>query len=173
MSRPHRDGSARAQLVTEFLRIRRLKLATLGVVVLAIVAAIPVSSRLEALTRDPAFVALDELPLPTWAALRPRDAATGSRWCLQRCRVAERVWHSSRDTPTTVGAYRAALRTEHWRRFDTEDCPTSTEPGDHRCFRRDAFALDLWIRPVGCRADDDRCTGSTVLAVLRPLTRSG
>lgn len=167
-----RPGQVRAQLVTEFIRIRRLKLATLGVVAAAIVAAVPVALRLDDVTRDPAFVALDELALPRWASAQPRDAATGSRWCVERCRIRERVWRSSRDVADTAAAYRGALATEHWRPFGSKECPTETDVGDYRCFRRDEFALDLWVRPADCADTEQVCPGSTVLAMVRPFTRA-
>ncbi|ADD43536.1 hypothetical protein [Stackebrandtia nassauensis] len=166
--RRQRPGQVRAQLVTEFTRIRRLKLATFGVVAAAVVAAVPVALRLDDVTRDPAFVALDELALPHWASAKPRDAAAGSRWCVGRCRVRERVWQSKRGVDDTVKVYAGALSTEHWHRLDSGRCPTRTQLGQYRCYHRDEYALDLWVRPAECPDVKQLCPGSTVSAVIRP-----
>ncbi|GAA4894014.1 hypothetical protein LX16_1740 [Stackebrandtia albiflava] len=165
----HRDGAGprghgRAELVRQYVRIRRLRLATLATVLLAAAACTVVVAGFDALTRDPAFTALDELELPEWAASEPEDAADGSRWCLHRCRIRERVWQSGRPVAETADAYAVALRTAGWRPVP-EDCP-ATDDAVRQCLRRDEFFLDLWMRGAGCDPDTAECRFATVAAVV-------
>ncbi|HZE39721.1 MAG TPA: hypothetical protein VE172_13015, partial [Stackebrandtia sp.] len=116
------------------------------------------------LTRDPGFAALDALPLPAWASHHPRDAASGSRWCLEHCRVRERQWRSDRDADATVRAYARALTTQGWR---AARCGAATDVGTLHCYRRDEFAVDLWVRASDCGEAERVCPGSAVSALIR------
>jgi hypothetical protein len=114
-------------------------------VVLALVG-IPAGLVLSDLARDPAYRALDALRLPGWAAADPSDSATGSRFCLERCRVRKRTWSASRDEADVLAAYRGALRGQGWRPLRYGGCPPAGMDGDYSCWGRDEYALDLWVR---------------------------
>jgi hypothetical protein len=113
--------------------------------VLALVG-IPAGLVLSDLARDPAYRSLDALRLPTWAAADPSDTATGSRFCIERCRVRKRTWSASRDPDVVVAAYRSALRGDGWRPQRYDGCPPTGVDGDYTCWVRDEYALDLWVR---------------------------
>lgn len=161
-------GEARRQSARE----RRLRLTTYAVAAAAVLSVVPVALVAREVSADPVFVALDDLPLPEWAAGSPVDAAHGSRWCVGECRTRERTWTSQRDLPATREAFDAALARDAWEPLVVEGCPPSVDIiGVYGCWSRDEYVLDLWVRPLPCDATDlaarDRCTGAMATAVVR------
>jgi hypothetical protein len=93
------------------LRIQQqLKVGTLVLVALLLLAAYPVYLFTASVAQDPVFGDLDALDLPGWADIQHEDVASGSRWCLEQCRVRQRTWASERKPEETNQAYATALR---------------------------------------------------------------
>ncbi|MGH3712441.1 MAG: hypothetical protein ACRDT4_03115 [Micromonosporaceae bacterium] len=163
------------ELLRQPERLRQITLICVAVVLLG---ALPAFFGIRYATRDPGFRALDALDLPAWASENVQDRAVGSRWCIDTCRVRQRLWESERDTTSTVTAYHDALRAEGWKRWDVDGCPPKRVRGEYSCWRRDAYTLDLWVRLPECRrngggagaegaAPGDQCPGSVVTVVVR------
>ena len=154
-------------------QVQRLRLLTLAFVTVVLLGALPGFFFIKHITRDPGFVAMDELELPTWAARHPTDTALGNRWCVRTCRIRHRVWESDREIAATVEAYHRALKDQGWKRWHVKGCPPRPVAGDYSCWRRDEHTLDLWVRVPDCRkgrnpADDgERCPRSLVTVVVR------
>ena len=117
----------RAEL-RKHLRIQQqLKVGTLALVALLLLAAYPVYLFTKAVAEDPVFTALDRLDLPEWAAYEHADAASGSRWCIDQCRFRTRTWASERQPEETSDAYSAALTYDGWRIRTEGFCPQVAE----------------------------------------------
>jgi hypothetical protein len=160
---------------------RRLRLATLALVSLLLLGALPLYFGIRAATRDPVFTSLDALALPGWAATETVDGVSGSRWCLGECRFRERTLTSERGTKETADAYEKALTAAGWRRWQPAFCPDQPVDGRYTCWKRDELTLDLWVRDPPCASDpmrdrptvgpaapdDDSCAGAVVSVKVR------
>jgi hypothetical protein len=136
--------------IRKHLRIaQQLKVGTLVVVALLLLAAYPVYLFTRSVTSDPVFAGLDALDLPGWATQKYTDAASGSRWCIGQCRFRERTWASERKQDETNDAYDAALRKAGWRPRTSGVCPAVTE-GKASCWERDEYMMDMWVRVPIC-----------------------
>ncbi|WP_088964704.1 hypothetical protein [Micromonospora purpureochromogenes] len=131
---------------------RRLRLGILVLVSVVLLGAIPLYFGIRTLSRDPVFNTLDELDVPGWAAAQTVDNVSGSRWCLQDCRLRERTVESERAPEETAGVYEAALRKDGWEPWQVSRCPEQKEKGRYTCWRRDELTLDLWVREPTCAA---------------------
>jgi hypothetical protein len=177
---------ARAELRRQMRTQQRLRLATLISVVVVILGALPAYLMIRDVTRDPVLTSLDALQVPAWAAGKPSDTTTGSRWCIMQCRFRERELTSQRPPDETATAYQNALREAGWQPWKVERCPDGPAPGHYSCWRRDEYTLDLWVRDPTCAADPlrqrptvgppgstatatkpDDCTGSAVTIKVR------
>ncbi|MFE9690948.1 hypothetical protein [Micromonospora sp. NPDC005806] len=129
---------------------RRLRMGILALVSLVLLGAVPLYFGLRTLSHDPAFDTLDQLQVPSWAAVKTVDNVSGSRWCLQDCRLRERTVESQKAYKETAQAYAAALAKEGWRRWKVDRCPEEPVKGSYTCWRRDELTLDLWVRDPTC-----------------------
>ncbi|MFJ6197636.1 hypothetical protein [Micromonospora sp. NPDC092111] len=143
------DG-ARSELRRQVRERRRLRLALLVLVSVVLLGAVPLYFGLRTLSRDPVFDTLDELGVPGWAAVETVDNVSGSRWCLQDCRLRERTVESDRAPEETATVYEQALRSEGWRPWQVTRCPEQQAKGSYTCWRRDELTLDLWVRAPTC-----------------------
>jgi integrin beta 3 len=155
--------------------VARLRLITLAFVTLVLLGALPGFFVIRGLVQDPAFRAMDTLPVPSWAAQRPVDQAVGNRWCFQACRVRQRTLESQRELAPTLAAYRKALGQEGWKPWQVQGCPARQVRGNYTCWRRDEYTLDLWVRAPDCRkgggagdgVSGNACPESIVTVVIR------
>ena len=157
-------------------------MAVLALVSLVLLGAVPLFFGMRTLSHDPVFDTLDALDVPAWAATKTVDNVSGSRWCLQDCRLRERAVESragrkqtarstSRRWPRTAGG---AGRSTAARSEKVE--------GSYTCWRRDELTLDLWVRDPDLHAAAGRrvagavagpapaaetCTGSLVSVKVR------
>jgi hypothetical protein len=154
--------------IRKHLRIaQQLKVGTLVVVALLLLAAYPVYLFTRSVTSDPVFVALDALDLPGWATQQHTDAARGSRWCIGQCRFRERTWASERKQDETNAAFDAALRKAGWRPRTSGVCPAVTE-GKASCWERDEYMMDMWVRVPICEMPPPRPTTSPQAGATAP-----
>jgi hypothetical protein len=145
-----RSGRGAKALERQRTQVSLLRAATLILVALAVVGAPAAFFVIREFSRDPVFVELDNLSLPVWAAGKHTDAATGSRWCVDECRLRQRTWQSGRNTDETEKAYVAALTKDGWTTWNIPDCQADGVDGVETCWQRDEFVLDLWVRPTVC-----------------------
>ncbi|TYC21919.1 MULTISPECIES: hypothetical protein [unclassified Micromonospora] len=133
---------------------RRLRMGILALVSLVLLGAVPLYFGVRTLSRDPVFDSLDALDVPSWAAVKTVDNVSGSRWCLQECRLRERTIESQKAPKETAQAYEQALAKDGWRRWKVDRCPEQLpgQPakGNYTCWRRDELTLDLWVREPTC-----------------------
>ncbi|TWJ30042.1 hypothetical protein JD81_03578 [Micromonospora sagamiensis] len=141
---------ARSELRRQMRERRRLRLGVLVAVSVLLLGAVPAFFAIRTLSRDPVFGSLDELAVPTWAAQDPVDNVSGSRWCIQDCRLRERSASSERAPEETAPEYERALAAAGWQRWRVDRCPEQPAPGAYTCWRRDELTLDLWVRPPTC-----------------------
>jgi hypothetical protein len=146
---------ARTELRRQLREQKQLRVATLVVIALVLLGALPLYFGIRAATRDPVFNTLDSLGVPAWAAVEVDDQISGSRWCIIECRFRERHAESDRAPDQTAAVYENSLAASGWRRWDVSLCPEQPVPkGEfYTCWRRDEYTLDLWVRPPQC-ADD-------------------
>ncbi|MBT8224274.1 MAG: hypothetical protein HKP61_03455 [Dactylosporangium sp.] len=155
-SRPVR--LARAELRRQLRYVARLRVATLALIVIAVVGAPVGFFAIREAARDPIFAELDGWNLPDWAATDHQDEAYGSRWCIRECRFRERTWESSKDAATTNAAYVAALKQAGWVIWQVPGCPPEGVDGHDSCWQRDEYVLDLWVRDAPCEITPVRPT---------------
>ncbi|WP_091672354.1 hypothetical protein [Micromonospora auratinigra] len=131
---------------------RRLRLGVLALVSLVLLGAVPLYFGLRALSHDPVFDTLDGLAVPSWATQKPVDHVSGSRWCLEDCRLRERTVQSQKAWKETAQVYETALASDGWRRWKVDRCPEQEQQvkGSYTCWRRDELTLDLWVRDRPC-----------------------
>ncbi|MFE9657098.1 hypothetical protein [Micromonospora sp. NPDC006431] len=133
---------------------RRLRLGILVLVSLVLLGAVPLYFGVRTLSHDPVFDTLDGLDVPSWAAVTTVDNVSGSRWCLQDCRLRERTIESQQGPKETAQAYEQALAKDGWQRWKVARCPEQVpgQPakGNYTCWRRDELTLDLWVREPAC-----------------------
>ncbi|SCF40979.1 hypothetical protein GA0070618_6440 [Micromonospora echinospora] len=141
---------ARSELRRQMRERRRLRLGVLVAVSVLLLGAVPTFFAVRALSRDPVFGSLDELEVPAWAAMDTVDNVSGSRWCLQDCRLRERSASSDRSPEETAPEYERALSAAGWQPWQVTRCPEQPAPGRYTCWRRDELTLDLWVRPPTC-----------------------
>ncbi|MFC4145818.1 hypothetical protein ACFO0M_06090 [Micromonospora mangrovi] len=161
---------------------RRLRMGILALVSLVLLGAVPLYFGISALARDPVFDTLDALDVPGWAAVKTVDNVSGSRWCLQDCRLRERTVESQRSAKETAPVYERALVADGWRRWKVGRCPEQPAKGSYTCWRRDELTLDLWVRDPTCALPPvngqpapspapspaaGKCTGSLVSVKVR------
>jgi hypothetical protein len=147
----------RAEMHRQLRVAQQLKVVTLMVVAMLLLAAYPMYLFTASVTQDPIFGQLDALKLPAWAASDHSDAASGSRWCIQQCRFRERTWQSARVPDETYTAYDKALRDAGWRPRQEGICPT-VEEGVLTCWKHDEYVLDMWVRAPICDLPPPRPT---------------
>ncbi|MFG1675804.1 hypothetical protein [Micromonospora sp. NPDC049282] len=154
---PAEDGSesggprgARSDLRRQLRERRRLRMAVLALVSLVLLGAVPLYFGMRTLSHDPVFDTLDALDVPAWAATKTVDNVSGSRWCLQDCRLRERAVESEQGWKQTVAVYERALAKDGWRRWKVDRCPEEKIEGSYTCWRRDELTLDLWVRDPTC-----------------------
>jgi integrin beta 3 len=139
----------RAEIRKQLRIAQQLKVGTLVVVAMLLLAAYPVYLFTRSVAADPVFGDLDALDLPTWATIQHEDAASGSRWCIGQCRFRERTWASERKADETSDAYDQALRNAGWRPRTEGVCPP-VEEGKASCWQRDEYVMDMWVRIPIC-----------------------
>jgi integrin beta 3 len=150
--------SARAELRRQLQQVARLRAATLVMVVLIVVGAPVAFFVIREFTRDPVFLELDGLDVPSWAAGKHTDDAFGSRWCIGECRFRERTWESMRGPEETNRAYTAALKKAGWVSWQVDGCPAEGIEGFDSCWQRDEYVMDLWVREAVCEIKQTRPT---------------
>jgi integrin beta 3 len=167
-------GMIRRAEVRKHLRVaQQLKVATLVVVALLLLAAYPIYLFTRSATSDPVFGDLDSLNLPSWAAIDHKDAASGNRWCIDACRFRTRTWASERKADETNTVYETALRNAGWRPRAQGVCPPVAE-GTASCWQRDEYVLDMWIRAPICDIAPPRPTiGADPSASAAPDPNAG
>ncbi|SCF26509.1 hypothetical protein GA0074695_4949 [Micromonospora viridifaciens] len=173
---------ARSELRRQMRERRRLRLGVLVLVSLVLLGAVPLYFGVRSVSHDPVFDTLDGLEVPAWAAVKPLDHVSGSRWCLQECRLRERTLESQRAPEETAQAYEQALVRDGWRRWKNDRCPEQPTKGSYTCWRRDELTLDLWVREPACTPPPvdgapaptpapspaaEKCTGSLVSVKVR------
>jgi hypothetical protein len=145
----------RAEL-RKHLRIQQqLKVGTLALVAMLLLAAYPVYLFTTAVAKDPVFTALDALDLPDWARYEHSDFASGSRWCIDQCRFRTRTWASERPPEETSDAFSAALHADGWRIRTATFCPQVAE-GVMTCWKKDEYVMDMWARAPLCEVPPPR-----------------
>ncbi|GIH06294.1 hypothetical protein Rhe02_43610 [Rhizocola hellebori] len=147
---------ARSEVRRQLREQQRLRMWTLIALVVAVVGALPFYFVLRAATRDPVITSLDALAVPDWAVANKTDNITGSRWCLLDCRYRERTADSSKTIPDTAKVYRDALVGAGWSPMvNIQGCEPSETPeqGDHSCWQRDEFTLDLTVSEPPCKLE--------------------
>jgi hypothetical protein len=140
----------RADLRRQLNEVRRLRTATVILLVLAVLGAPLAFYALREAARDPVFGDLAALEVPGWAARDVRDEATGSRWCIGQCRLRQRIMRSERPPAETSAIYTTALRKAGWVSWPVEGCNSSDENGVESCWQRDEYVLDLWVYQPEC-----------------------
>jgi hypothetical protein len=130
--------------------VRRLRSATVILLVMAVLGAPLAFYALREAARDPVFGDLAALDVPAWAARDVRDEARGSRWCIGQCRLRQRIMRSERDPRETAAVYTEALRKAGWVTWPVEGCHAEGETGVESCWQRDEYVLDLWIYQPEC-----------------------
>jgi hypothetical protein len=144
--------------IRKHLRIQQqLKVGTLALVALLLLAAYPVFVFTRSVAQDPVFGELDSLTLPGWAAVLHEDAASGSRWCIGECRSRDRTWASERAPEETNTVYVTALTDAGWRPRVEGLCPAVDE-GLATCWQRDEYVMDMWVRAPICDVPPPRPT---------------
>jgi integrin beta 3 len=163
----------RAEL-RKHLRIQQqLKVGTLVLVALLLLAAYPVYLFTSAVAQDPVFTALDDLDIPAWASFEHSDAADGSRWCIGKCRERKRTWASERAPEETSAAYATALTDAGWRIRTEGYCPPVSD-GVLTCWKKDEYVMDMWVRAPLCEAPPPRPTieGASPSSAPTPQTET-
>jgi integrin beta 3 len=154
----------RAEISHAVREVRRLRTATIVLVVLAVLGAPLAFYAVREVARDPVFVELSALEVPSWAARDPRDEASGSRWCIRQCRFRQRIWRSERNAEETSAVYTRALTTAGWRPWRVAGCPQEGVEGFETCWQRDEYVLDLWVYLPDCevqlKAPDPSASGA-------------
>lgn len=171
------DAMPRSERLKLAKNVHRLRMATLILVCLLLLGALPAVLAIRQATRDPVFAELDALAVPAWAAATHDDLASGSRWCLGHCRYRERTLQSTRLVAETNSAYQNALIKEGWKPWTLADCAEPSVVGEYTCWQRDEYTLDLWVRPAPCdfsqpappqaNGPDLRCANSLVTVKVR------
>jgi hypothetical protein len=182
---PSAGSDVRSDLGRQLHEQRRLRTAALVLACLLVLAALPLYFGIRAATRDPVFTSLDELNVPAWAATKPVDDVSGSRWCLIDCRLRERNAQSDKAPDETAQVYQQALTGAGWQRWKPAMCPEQPVEGHYTCWKRDELTLDLWVRKPACvnppapgappadptkpapPAGTDKCSGSQVSVKVR------
>jgi hypothetical protein len=155
-------GMIKRAEIRKHLRIQQqLKVGTLVLVAILLLAAYPVYLFTAASAQDPVFGDLDKLDLPSWAALTHEDAASGSRWCIDQCRFRQRTYASERSPEETNAVYVTALTDAGWRTRTEGYCPKVDE-GVSSCWQRDEYVMDMWIRVPICDVPPPRPSISAV-----------
>ena len=139
----------RAEMRRQLRVAQQLKVGTLVLVAILLLAAYPVYLFTRMVSEDPVFGDLDALDLPSWAAVAHDDSFSGSRWCIKLCRFRERSWISERKPDETNAAYGTALNAAGWRPRSGGICPAVTE-GIATCWQRDQYVMDMWIHVPIC-----------------------
>ena len=151
-------GMIKRAEIRKHLRIQQqLKVGTLILVAVLLLAAYPIYLFTRSVSADPVFGELDRLSLPSWAAILHEDAASGSRWCIGECRSRDRTWASEREPEETNTAYVTALQDAGWRPRLEGLCPAVDE-GVATCWQRDEYVMDMWVRAPICNVPPPRPT---------------
>ncbi len=125
-------GMIKRAEMRKHLRIQQqLKVGTLALVAMLLLAAYPVYLFTRPWPRTRSSPRWTSSSLPEWAGVRVQDAASGSRWCIDECRFRDRTWASER-------------------------APEETSDGLlDRADRRRLAAADRGLLPAGGRGRDD------------------
>jgi hypothetical protein len=139
----------RAEMRRQLRIAQQLKVGTLILVAVLLLAAYPIYLFTRAVAEDPILNELDGLDLPGWAAVQHDDSFSGSRWCIEQCRYRERTWVSQHAPEETNAAYVTALNSAGWRVRASGVCPT-VKQGLASCWQRDEYVMDMWVRAPVC-----------------------
>jgi integrin beta 3 len=150
----------RAEMRRQLKIAQQLKVVTLTIVALLLLAAYPVYLLVRASVQDPILGALNGLDLPSWAAMNHQERAEGSRWCIGGCRMYSSSWESERVPEETDAAFRQALGQAGWRERAAGTCPRAAE-GIASCWKRDEYVMDMWVRAPICELPPPRPTTGT------------
>jgi integrin beta 3 len=143
-------GMIKRAEIRKHLRIaQQLKVGTLALVAVLMLAAYPVYLFTREVAQDPVIGEFDSLNLPGWANLEHSDSASGSRWCISKCRFRQRTWASERAPDETQNQYETSLRNAGWRPR-TEGTCAPIEDGQVTCWKRDEYVMDMWVRAPIC-----------------------
>lgn len=140
----------RAALKRELNEVRRVRTATVILLVLAVLGAPLTFYAIREAAADPVFAHLGSLEVPGWAARDPQDETTGSRWCIGECRLRQRILRSEREPEETSAVYSTALRKAGWVPWKIDGCPPEGQEGFESCWQRDEYVLDLWVYQPEC-----------------------
>ena len=143
-----RPAGRRTQLRQQVREARRFRLVMLAAVAVVLLAALPAIFLIRDAAGDPVFAGLDSLTLPGWARQSHVDLASGSRWCVEPCRLRERTWRSVKPAADTDPVYERALTLAGWHPWHSAGCPSLA--GVYSCWQRDEYVLDLWTRDAPC-----------------------
>jgi integrin beta 3 len=155
------------------LRIQQqLKVGTLTLVALLLLAAYPVYLFTTAVAQDPVFTVLDDLEIPAWANYDHTDAASGSRWCIGECRFRTRTWLSERAPDETSPAYGTALTNGGWRTLTDGYCPQLAD-GVMTCWKKDEYIMEMWVRAPICDVPPPRATIDGASPSAEPTPQAG
>ncbi|WP_430780205.1 hypothetical protein [Actinoplanes sp. G11-F43] len=154
---------------------RRWRLVTLVSTAVMVLLVLPAFFGVRAMSSDPVFASLDQLPVAEWADKEPQDHEFGSALCIGECSFRERVAASDRPFPETATAYSKALKTAGWTEWKADACekPASPEEQSHSCWRRDELTLDLFVGLPDCAVDQfaaeqNPAAGEEALEPLEP-----
>jgi hypothetical protein len=143
-------GMIKRAEIRKHLRIaQQLKVGTLVLVALLMLAAYPVYLFAREVARDPVIGEFDSLHLPGWANIEHTDVADGNRWCISKCRYRQRTWASERAPDQTEAQYATSLRDAGWRPRAEGTC-APIEDGQVTCWKRDEYVMDMWVRAPIC-----------------------
>jgi integrin beta 3 len=164
----------RAELKREFNEVRRVRTATVILLVMAILGAPLTFYAIREAAADPVFNHLGALEVPDWAARDPQDEASGSRWCIGECRLRQRILRSEKSPEETNAVYATALRKAGWTPWKIAGCPPEGQEGFESCWQRDEYVLDLWVYQPECEVQlkptDPGQPANTVAEAVCPPT---
>jgi hypothetical protein len=154
--------------IRKHLRIaQQLKVGTLALVAMLVLAAYPVYLFAREVAQDPVIGEFDSLDLPGWANIEHTDTADGSRWCIHKCRYRQRTWASERAPDETQTQYETSLRDAGWRPRTAGSC-APIEDGQVTCWKRDEYVMDMWVRAPICDLPPPRPVASGSPAASAP-----
>jgi hypothetical protein len=145
----------RAELRKHLKVQQQLKVGTLVLVALLLLAAYPVYLFAQAGAADPVYSELNDLDLPDWATYDHADVADGSRWCIGECKIRKRTWASARAPEETNTVYSHALIDGGWR-LRPENCPQVADGSFFSCWKKDEYVMLMHVYAPLCEAPPTR-----------------
>ena len=147
----------RAEMKRQLRVAQQLKVVTLTIVAMLLLAAYPVYLFVRSGSQDPVFSDLDSLDLPELGRDDSRRRGTGQPVVHRRvpfpyphlefaaCAGRDRHARTGRPSRTRAGAPRAGT------------CPPAVE-GLASCWKRDEYVMDMWVRTPICDVPPPRPT---------------